>query len=206
MSSRQSAKKRRVGVYAGTFDPVHAGHISFALQAVGTAGLDEVVFLAERQPRHKQGVEHFGHRCAMLRRAIRPHRQLSLIELTDRHFSVARTLPQLHRLFPNTEFVFLFGSDVVRHMAGWTDIEALLAQNELLIGVRSSESAESVQEALAHLPIPPKGQRIISSHTPHVSSALIRENLRRRVSAEGSLPSVSRYADQNWLYVSVSTL
>src|SRR5689334_19827674 len=97
----------RIGVYAGTFDPVHSGHLSFALQAQTEAKLDEVYFLPERMPRHKTGVEHYGHRVAMLKRAIEPHAALSLVELVDKRFTVNKTMPQLHRVFPDAKIALL---------------------------------------------------------------------------------------------------
>src|SRR3569623_1388715 len=115
----------RVGIYAGTFDPVHAGHISFALQALEAAQLDQVCFLPERKPRGKEGVEHFGHRVAMLRRAIKPYRQFSIIELVDISFSVEQALPELQRLFPQAQLVFLFGSDVVTNVPQWPHADKL---------------------------------------------------------------------------------
>jgi len=79
---------------AGTFNPVHAGHMAFALQSLKEAKLDMIYFLPERQPRHKQGVEHFAHRVAMLQRAIRPYRRFGVLELTDVNFTPERTKPR----------------------------------------------------------------------------------------------------------------
>src|SRR5262249_6224728 len=103
----------RIGIYAGTFDPVHSGHGAFALEAIEASRLDEIYFLPERQPRGKQQVEHFGHRTGMLERALKPHPRLKVMELVDANFSVRRTLPQLRRRFAGSELVFLFGSDIV---------------------------------------------------------------------------------------------
>ena len=47
----------RIGIYAGTFDPVHAGHVAFALQSLEAAKLDRVYFLPERRPRGKRQVK-----------------------------------------------------------------------------------------------------------------------------------------------------
>src|SRR4051812_40769392 len=84
-------KSKRIGIYAGTFNPVHTGHVAFALQAVKEANLDEVYFVPERQPRGKAGVEHFGHRVAMLKRALRPYKQFDVLELVDVNMTVNRT-------------------------------------------------------------------------------------------------------------------
>ena len=79
----------RVGIYAGTFDPVHVGHISFALQSLTAANLDSIYFAPERRPRNKQQVEHFAHRVAMIKRAIRPYRKFAILELVDTSFSIS---------------------------------------------------------------------------------------------------------------------
>src|SRR3982751_4027627 len=111
--------RSRIGIYAGTFDPVHAGHIAFALQAMERADLDSLCFLPERRARTKQGVEHFGHRVAMLRRATQPHPKFSVLELDDVSFTVERTLPALYKRFPQTQLIFLFGSDAVEQLPNW---------------------------------------------------------------------------------------
>lgn len=197
---------KRIGIYAGTFDPVHAGHVTFALQAIEKAGLDEVIFLPERQPRSKTGVEHFGHRVGMLNRALKPHRRLSVLELTDRHFSVKRTLSELRRKFPNTQLVFLLGSDVLSQLPDWPDVDRLLQSSELAIGVRENTTLKEVKKQVTGLPYKPVSSIVVRSHVAAASSGQIRAALRRRISAVGCLPSVQRYAAKNWLYVSVSVV
>jgi nicotinate-nucleotide adenylyltransferase len=185
---------------------VHAGHITFALQAIAEANLDEVIFLPERQPRLKDEIEHFGHRVAMLNRAVRPHRKLSVLELTDRHFTVRRTISQLRRHYPDTQLVFLVGSDVLNYMPEWPDIEQLLETSELVVGVRGERSVTEVKRHVQALPVAPLASLVVKSQVAAASSRQVRSALRRRISAVGCLPSVQRYAAQNWLYVSVGLL
>lgn len=199
----KTTSKPRIGIYSGTFDPVHEGHIAFALQAIEQANLDEVVFLPERRPRYKQGVEHFGHRTAMLARAIRPHDKLSMLELPDRHFSVKRTLPELRKIFPEAELVCMVGSDVLPHLTSWPEVATLLKSCELLVGVRGDESPNWVTQQIEMLPISPLASHVIPSYAAEVSSGQIRAAIRSNTTARGSLPSVHRYANQNWLYISV---
>ena len=194
----------RIGIYAGTFDPVHAGHVTFALQAVQAASLDRVYFLPERRPRSKQGVEHFGHRTAMLTRALKPHKRFAVMELVDVSFSVERTLPFLKREFPGDELVFLFGSDVAKGLAGWPKAEKLLKGGEFIIGLRSRDKADEIKSIVENWPAEPKAVTIFPSYAPEVSSGRIREALRLRKPARGVLKSVERYSDHHWLYVSLS--
>lgn len=194
---------KRIGIYSGTFDPVHAGHISFALQALEQAGLDEIYFLPERRPRGKADVEHFGHRVAMLKRASRPHRHLHVLELEDISFTVATTLPRLQKRFAKDQLVFLVGSDVAQYLPQWPNSKQLLQQVELVVGVRAADSMTITQELIQKWHIQPLALTVFDSHAAHISSRKIREALRLRQHTPGLLKSVERYSNRNWLYVTL---
>ncbi|HEX8349943.1 MAG TPA: nicotinate-nicotinamide nucleotide adenylyltransferase [Hymenobacter sp.] len=192
----------RVGIFAGAFDPVHAGHVAFALQAMTFANLDEVVFVPERRPRHKPGVEHYAHRVAMLKQAIRPHRQFSVMELVDRHITVTRTLPQLHAIFKNCQLVLLTGSDVAPHIASWPYAKRLLTDMELVVGMRQGDDQTVLLETIAGWPAQPRDLLVMESYAPAISSRHIRVALRTDKPVRGLLASVKQYAEREWLYVS----
>ena len=197
---RQSQTKRRVGIYSGTFDLVHAGHIAFALQAASAAGLNRVYFVPERAPRGKRHVTHYAHRVAMIRRATRPYMQLEVLELEDKTFSVAHTLPRLRRDFPQSELVYLCGSDVIAHMAQWPHVAQFLQQVELCVGRRGNETQLSIEQVLETLPLPLR-VTFFDSHAPAVSSSQVRAALREKRGVRGLLASVKVYAAQEWLYL-----
>lgn len=193
--------KKRVGIFAGTFDPVHTGHITFALQAMDVAKLDEVVFVPERRPRSKQSVEHFGHRVAMIRQAIKPHPKLSVIELVEPRLSVTKTLPHLRALFPKTELVLLVGSDVLPSMAHWPAVGRLIEQIELVVGVRKGESPAAMERHVESWKTKPRALYVFASYAPHISSSTVRGHLRAGRKKHGVLASVHRYSLKNWLYI-----
>jgi nicotinate-nucleotide adenylyltransferase len=192
----------RIGIYSGTFDPVHSGHITFALQSLKAAKLDSVYFLPERRPRNKQQVEHFGHRVAMLKRALKPYPEFKVLELVDINFSVGGTLPKLRQLFLGDELVFLFGSDVVGGLASWPHSKELLGSSELVIGLRFQAERSAIHDIVESWQAQPKTVTIFDSFAPEVSSSRIREALRRRQPTKGLLKSVEHYNNRNWLYVS----
>lgn len=194
----------RIGIYAGTFDPVHAGHIAFALQSLQAARLDKVYFLPERRPRAKQQVEHFGHRVAMLNRALKPYPEFGVLEFVDVSFSVERTLPGLRRKFFGDDLVFLFGSDVITGLASWPNAGKLLKAGELVIGLRFKDDRASIHKIVEEWPVQPSSVTVFESYAPEVSSGKVREALRKRQTAAGLLKSVERYSNRNWLYVSLA--
>lgn len=196
-------KRNRIGIFAGSFDPIHAGHIKFALAAIKEAKLDAVYFLPERRPLYKPEIEHFGHRTAMITRAIRPHRKLGLLELPDVHFTVPKTLPKLQKEFTGSKLVLLMGSDTVLALKAWRELPKLLSTCELAIGLRAGQSKAGTIEALRALPVQPI-YTIIERPASQISSGIIRGALSRNAHAAGLLSSVARYARHNWLYVFVS--
>lgn len=192
---------KRIGIYAGTFDPVHVGHITFALQAFKAAHLDMVYFMPEREPRYKTGVEHYGHRYAMLRRAVRPHLHLAVLDTTDKHFSVGRTLPRLQQEFGDAELVFLMGSDVAEHLPTWAHIDQLVAQVSFCVGLRHGTDRKHIEDICTRLAVPPNRLTFIDSFAADISSSKVREAIRAKRIVRGVLASVYRYAQREWLYL-----
>lgn len=201
MKKTAKLQQRRVGIYSGTFDPVHAGHIAFALQAIKAAKLDQVYLMPERQPRAKPHVTHYAHRVAMIERAARPYAAIEVLESEDRFFSTVHTLSRLQRRFEGATLVYLCGSDVLTHMGSWSHVTQLLENVELCVGIRAAEARTQVDASLAALPVRAQATTIIESYAPAVSSSTIRRAIREHSSAQGLLRSVLAYAQQEWLYV-----
>lgn len=195
---------KRLGIYAGTFDPVHSGHITFALQAIELGNLDHIYFLPERRPRAKPQATHFAHRVGMLTQALKPHPQCSVLELVDPNFNIERTLPNLQKQFENQTLVFLFGSDVIAGLSAWPNSSQLLKNAELIIGLRHQDKRYELKTIIANWETVPKTVTIFDSYAPSVSSGKVRDALRQRQPTHGLLSSVERYSNHHWLYVSLA--
>ncbi len=139
----------KIGIYAGTFDPVHEGHLEFARLAV-QSGLDKVYFLPEPRPRRKQGVRALEHRQGMIAAAIADQPMLGLIKLQQARFTPHETMPILQQRFPGSQLVLLFGDDVVQHIADWPRVQELAQSVELLIATRHQQRA-SIQKQMQTL-------------------------------------------------------
>src|SRR5689334_19364766 len=97
---------RKIGIFSGTFDPVHMGHVAFALEAKEDLGLDEVIFLPELSPRLKEPTA-IRHRYTMLDLSVRGQKGLTVKLLDMPRFTIKDTLPELQHLYGDAKLVLL---------------------------------------------------------------------------------------------------
>ena len=188
-----------MGIYSGAFDPVHAGHVAFALRAAKRAKLDRVYVMPEREPRGKQS-EHYGHRVAMIRRALRPYKHTAVLETVERRFTARRTLARLRQRFPSAQLVFLLGSDSAKGIGSWPHVEELMRQSEVCVALRRDDSEQDAIDIFSGLSVPPQRLWLMESSERHVSSSAIRVAIGTGKTALGMLKSVYNYARREWLY------
>ena len=106
-----------IGIFGGTFDPVHNGHIAVAQNACDSYSCAKIIFIPAWLPPHKITAAHMSsatHRIAMLECAINPYNafELSLIEIEREGTSyTVDTLETLHEQMPNAHFHLIIGAD-----------------------------------------------------------------------------------------------
>lgn len=193
---------KKIGIYSGTFDPVHEGHISFAEEALKRCGLDKVFFLAEPRPRRKQGVRALEHREAMLTLAVKDNPRLGMIRLEQAHFSVEGTLPKLQARFEGAQMHFMMGEDVFAHLNSWPHVEDLLRNSRFIVGIR--EGDESQVRDVLHGIQKARGIRfaaeLLVTQQHEVASTKIRLAYKRGRQPKGVTPEVGEYIEANKLY------
>jgi len=114
----------RIGIFGGTFDPPHFGHLLLAEESARQLRLDRLLWVLTADPPHKQNtpVSTLHHRLAMTRLALKkqPRFELSRIEM-DRpgpHFALD-TVMLLATEFPKDEMVYLMGGDSLGELPTW---------------------------------------------------------------------------------------
>lgn len=193
-----------VGVYVGTFDPVHAGHIAFALQALQEARLEMVYFLPERMPRHKRPIEHYGHRVAMLERALRPYQKLQLIETADKRFSFTQTIPRLQANLQGDRFTFL--CTAASFVGLFEGRSGAIKPHSCIVSVANKDELGAITEICALSGQSLRNIMFVDALWPAVATEYVQAALRSQTHAPGVLPSVARYARSEWLYAALPTL
>ena len=128
----------RVGVFGGTFDPVHVGHLAIAQAAIDDAQLDRVVFVpARRSPLKATGpVASEEDRLAMLEVAVRdePHFSVSRVELERP--APSYTVDTLEALKGQGELFLILGSDALADLPKWRSPERIRALASLIVARR----------------------------------------------------------------------
>jgi nicotinate-nucleotide adenylyltransferase len=138
---------RRIGVFGGTFDPLHNAHLSLARAALRQAGLDEVLFVVSAAPPHKRGEVSLDaeSRYAMVEAALRnePGMQASRIEIERGGPSyTAVTLERLQAEHPGARLYLILGMDAVRDLPQWHRPERILELATVLAARRPKADAE----------------------------------------------------------------
>lgn len=113
----------RLGLFGGTFDPIHLGHLILAEQCREACGLDRVWFVVAGSPPHKQGERTPAvQRLEMVRIAVAGHSNFEACDLETRrpgpHYSV-ETLELVHRERPEDPLFFLIGADSLVDLPTW---------------------------------------------------------------------------------------
>jgi nicotinate-nucleotide adenylyltransferase len=178
----------RVGVFGGTFDPVHYGHLILAEQAREQGRLDEVWFVPAARPPHKAGrdVTRFDRRVEMLRLALAGNPAFRVDELEGQRQGpsyTADTVAELRRRHPQAELLILVGSDTLLDLGQWHQPDRLLREAALLVTARPGHPVPPLEELRPRLglaaDVPLRYERV---ETPLVD--ISSRDLRRRA-AEG---------------------
>jgi nicotinate-nucleotide adenylyltransferase len=135
----EEALKARVGVFGGTFDPVHVGHLAIALAALESVPLDRVLFVPVRRSplKDRDPLASVADRVAMLEAAIagEPRFALSRVELERE--GVSYTVDTLEALrSEGGELFLILGSDALADLARWRAPDRIRELSTILVAAR----------------------------------------------------------------------
>ena len=138
---------KKIGIFGGTFDPIHHGHLILAREALETLELETVIFIPAAASPHKldQKLTAPDVRLEMLRAAIdsEPGFEFDRMELRRSSPSYAiDTVEALRQSLPDAEFVYLIGEDNVGHLATWHRFAELSKMVQFVVLARSGVKTE----------------------------------------------------------------
>ncbi|MGD0282938.1 MAG: nicotinate-nucleotide adenylyltransferase [Dissulfurispiraceae bacterium] len=208
----------RLGIFGGTFNPIHSAHLRTAEEVGYKLGLDKVIFVPSGNPPLKeQGTVEASHRFAMATLAAASNKGFIISDLEagkkGKSYTVD-TLRMFHKNYPGAELFFILGIDAFLDMPKWRQPERLTGITDFIIVSRPGfsfdavakspyiQSVESSAGAYALCSLK-SGRRafLVPVTRLDISSTGIRHLIKQKKSIKYLLPpSVERYIKKNKLY------
>lgn len=198
---------KKLGVFGGTFNPIHSGHIKAANEALKIMRLDEVIFIPNKIPPHKQMEyktdEHDRFMMTHLATKNNPNFIVSDIELRREGVSYTYdTIAALKEIYPNDKLFFMAGLESLINYK-WYKLDELLALLEgFLVIKRPGTSVEQFNEMMKNSELENADKiRLLEIDTIEISSTQVREKIDKNESLREYLPEeVINYIKKNGLY------
>jgi len=215
--------RKKIGLFGGTFNPVHSGHLRVAEQIQSKFRLLTILFIPSYIPPHKQTTEIAPprDRFAMVERAVDGHPGFvaSPIEIRARQKSYSIiTLNKIKKMYPEAWIFFILGADAFLEITTWKSYEEVLARCRFIVvrrpGYCLSEARKAVPEEFRKeiIFIPRSAQVrietiranrifLVDIHSLPISSTEIRSRIRNGQSIRGLVPgAVEEYLKEKKLY------
>lgn len=197
--------RKRIGVFGGTFDPVHTGHLIIATELRFVLGLECVLFVPAGRPPHKtsQEISDNEHRLTMLQLALddSPWFDISLVDMQRPGPSfTADTLAILRSELAPAELVFLMGSDSLRDLPAWHEPQRIVAQAEIGVARRPGIDVD-LEHIYTQIPNARGRIQIVDVPLIGISSTDLRERVRTGRPIRYQVPlAVEHYIVEHGLY------
>lgn len=180
----------KIAIIGGSFDPIHKGHLAMAKHVLKHHLVQEVWFMvAKDTPLKDRILTGYTQRCEMCERALQPYANMRICTLENELEGVSytiHTVRELHKRYPQHDFIWLIGADQAAQLERWKDIDGLLALIEFYVFPRDCQRIECIY------PHTPMSMPLIE-----VSSSEIRRGKKRSM-----LPTaVKRYMEERCLYL-----
>ena len=197
----------RIGIFGGTFSPVHNGHIAMLESFAREPYIDKILVVPTYLPPHKGKVDGatVADRVRMLELAVKevPGAQISDVEI--RRGNVSYTVDTLRELSTQGELYLLLGSDMFLSLESWREPLEIMKLAHIVVGRRENDLATGEKIKVYKADLEKRlGARVHETVFPPIviSSSEIRERISRGESIEGLVPKdVADYIDKNGLYV-----
>jgi len=212
-----------IGLFGGTFDPIHLGHLRAATEVLRRARLSRILFIPSYLPPHKKAgpVASAAARLRMVELACRGQAgfEASSIEVDARGRSYSiQTLRKLRALSPESRLFFILGVDAFLDIGTWRDYHRVLEENFFIVMGRPGFELDRARDVLggtlresigplvtgagAARPLPPQTRIfLLPIRALNVSSTAIRERVRRGEGLKGLVaPPVEKYILDHQLY------
>jgi nicotinate-nucleotide adenylyltransferase len=198
--------KKRLGIFGGTFDPPHVGHLILAAEARDQLALDCTVWVLTPDPPHKRGkdISSLDHRLAMVELAIGEDEAFTLshvdIDRPGPHYTVD-TVNLLRGEYPDCELIYLMGGDSLHDLPNWYEVVKLLDALDGIGVMRRPGDDIDLSKLMRALPQLEEKLNFVTAPLLEISA----DQIRRRASQNRSfryylLPKIYDYICEHQIY------
>lgn len=195
----------RIGIYSGTFNPPHAGHILGAQYAQKELDLEKILVIPDKLSPHKRlpgNSADYGQRLEMVRLAVADTPGLTACDILADSQGASysyETVEAVRRMYPNDTLVFLMGTDMFLCFHQWKEPKRILANAQLAVLCRDP-AAKDLAEQKRVLEAMGATVTLLSNPVTDISSTMLRRMLPLRCPGEFLAEPVKYYIYQNGLY------
>ena len=198
---------KKIGLFGGTFDPIHNGHLHIARAFADEIGLDTVVFLPAGGPYHKDAASaSAADRLAMVELATAEDARFAVSDcdiVREGATYTFDTVQIFRQQFPSAQLWWLMGSDSLMQLHTWKKWQMLVRETNIAVAMRQGGSLHQMPSEL-HAWLGKSLQdgsvRILSAPMHNVSSTEIRRNLSTAGVSDGIPSAAARYIREHRLY------
>lgn len=202
-----NSAKKKIGIFGGTFDPIHYGHLTIGQLALETCQLDELYFVPAGNPPHKDvdAVTAPSHRYEMVMMALEPHPQFCICDYEIKKSTPSYTLHLLtyfREQFPDADLYLVMGADSFRELELWYHYKELFPLTHLVVMNREGSDILSLEKIARHYKIDYQAViTLINGIRLDVSSSMVRRRVQDHLSIKHFLPEgVAHYIEKERLY------
>ena len=209
------SNKRQVGLYFGTFNPIHIGHVIIANHLVEYSDLDEVWFIVTPMSPHKTKDRILDNmdRYDMVKMAIEGYEKLYVSDI-EFHLPTPNytttTLAHIEERHPNTDFSLIMGEDNLKSLHRWYNFETIIANYNILVYPRIVDGKvdKNIPKNVLRVPQPQGFKeleaniRLVDAPIIELSSSFIRNAIKERKNVLPMLDkNVWEWIDKNLFYL-----
>lgn len=192
---------KKIGLFFGSFNPIHIGHLILANYILENSDMDELWFVVSPQNpfKDKKSLLKDSNRLDMVQLAVKnyPRMRASNVEFSlPKPSYTIDTLTYLHEKYPDVSFALIMGEDNLQGLSKWKNAETLIKNHQIIVYPRIFENAASTEEIKKHENI-----SLIKAPVIELSATEIRTMIKEGKNVRPMLPpEVFEYLDGSSFY------
>lgn len=198
--------KHKLGIFLGTFDPIHNGHMHIARSVASSIGLDSVIIVPSYDSPHKgeSVCSSSKERMTMCELACDGEKSIVASDIEIKNKLEGYSLKKIDMIaenYPKAKLYYIIGSDTYLTIMGWNNLEELISKVSFCVVMRDDKDISNIEEIEGKLELLGGETCVCSFDALEISSTNIRKTIKNGESISGLVPEmVEKFILENKLY------